>query len=78
MLAKLTSKNQITIPKAALESSQKSEYYEVSIEDGRIILTPAQIRGGNAVRQKLARLGISEDDVADAVRWARKPARKTK
>ena len=72
MLVKLTSKNQLTLPKAVLDKLPETAYFEVAAEGGRIILTPVRISRVDAVREKLAQLGITEDDVEDAVRWARK------
>ena len=43
----------------------------VEAKDGRIILTPVRLQKADAVREKLAAMGIGEEDVADAVRWAR-------
>lgn len=71
MLAKLTSKNQLTLPKAIIEQIWPVEYFEVSTENGRVILTPLKIQRGDQVREKLDALGLSEDDVAEAVKWAR-------
>ncbi len=71
MLAKLTSKNQLTLPKAVLSCCQGTEYFEVSEENGRIVLTPVRLNRADAVRSKLADLGITEDDAAKAVKWAR-------
>ncbi len=71
MLAKLTSKNQLTLPKAALSVCEGAEYFEVTTENGRIVLEPVRLTRANAVRGKLAELGLSEADVADAVNWAR-------
>ena len=71
MLAKLTAKNQITLPKAALSKLPSVEYFEVTVEDGRIVLTPARLNRADAVREKLAALGIRESDVDDAIGWAR-------
>jgi bifunctional DNA-binding transcriptional regulator/antitoxin component of YhaV-PrlF toxin-antitoxin module len=79
MLAKLTSKNQVTLPKRVLEKlggSAAVTYFEVQTDGGRIILTPAHLGSANAVRDKLARLGIKAADVADAVAWARRPKRR--
>jgi len=72
MLAKLTSKNQITLPKAIVSSVDVAEYFEVTVENGRIILTPVRIQRAQAVREKLQQLGITEQDVEDAVAWARR------
>ena len=71
MLAKLTSKNQITLPKAALQAVGATEYFDVAVRQGQIVLTPVRIQRGDAVRAKLLALGLVEADVADAVRWAR-------
>ena len=71
MLAKITSKNQLTLPKAAVEAVGVTEYFDVQVRDGQIVLTPVRIQRGDAVRAKLAALGLGEGDVADAVRWAR-------
>lgn len=71
MITKRTSKNQITLPKAALAQVADTEYFEVSVADGKIVLTPVKIQRADAVREKLEALGIVEADVADAVRWAR-------
>lgn len=72
MLAKLTAKNQITLPKAAVSQIDATEYFEVTVEHGRIVLTPVRIQQAQAVRDKLEALGITEADVEDAVTWARR------
>jgi len=74
MLAKLTSKNQLTLPKSVVEAVGATEYFDVEVRDGQIVLTPVRIQRGDAVRAKLAALGLSEADVSDAVRWARSGA----
>ncbi len=71
MLAKLTSKNQLTLPKAILAAFEGVEYFEVTGANGSIVLTPVQISRVGTVRAKLAALGLSDADVADAVAWAR-------
>jgi len=71
MLAKLTSKNQITLPKSVVSQIEQVDYFEVEVQAGRIVLTPVRVQKANAVRQKLAELGIDETDIADAVAWAR-------
>lgn len=71
MLAKLTSKNQITLPKTVVSSVDVAEYFDVTVENGRIVLTPVRIQKAQAVREKLEKLGITEQDVEDAVAWAR-------
>jgi bifunctional DNA-binding transcriptional regulator/antitoxin component of YhaV-PrlF toxin-antitoxin module len=74
MLAKLTAKNQLTLPKRVLEalgSEPTPTYFEVEVRDGAILLTPARLGSADAVRRKLSDLGITEADVDDAVTWAR-------
>jgi bifunctional DNA-binding transcriptional regulator/antitoxin component of YhaV-PrlF toxin-antitoxin module len=71
MLAKLTAKNQLTLPKRALDelgTSAAPTYFEVEVKDGRIVLTPAHLGS--------AELGINDTDVANAVAWARQPRRR--
>lgn len=72
MLAKMTSKNQITVPKAVLAQVAPAAYYEVAAEHGRIVLTPVQVNRMDQVWSKLEALGITEQDVVDAVRDARR------
>ena len=72
MLAKLTSKNQLTLPKAVVSSFPGAEYFDVTEDGGRIVLTPVRLTRADAVRNKLAQLGISDADVTEAVAWARR------
>lgn len=71
MLAKVTSKNQITLPKAVLAQVGAAEYFEVKAVNDSIMLTPVRFQKMDAVWRKLEELGITEDDVNDAVKWAR-------
>jgi hypothetical protein len=71
VVAKRTSKNQLTLPKAVVEQVGAADYYDVVCDNGRIVLTPIHPGGAADVRARLAELGISEADVADAVNWAR-------
>lgn len=74
MLAKITSKNQITLPKAIASCFAEVEYFEVTTDGECVTLRPLQRSRADEVRSKLAELGIEERDVTDAVRWARKSA----
>lgn len=74
MLAKVTSKNQLTLPKAVTAAVGEAEYYDVEARGGQIVLTPVRIQRGDAVRAKLAELKLNETDVARAVAWARRQA----
>ena len=71
MLAKLTAKNQLTLPKAATIAVGATEYFDVEVRDGVIVLTPVRIQRADAVRAKLAELKLSQADLDDAVAWAR-------
>jgi hypothetical protein len=71
MLIKLNSKNQLTLPERLMSRFPGTTYFEVSEDGGRIVLTPAHLQQGDAVRANLAELGIDAKDVRDAVRWAR-------
>ena len=74
MLAKKTSKNQITLPKAVVTRFSSVEYFDVSTDGECIVLRPLQKSRADEVRAKLAELGVGEEDVSAAVSWARKPA----
>jgi hypothetical protein len=74
MLAKITAKNQLTLPKALVQAVGATEYFDVEARDGQLILTPVRIQRGDAVRAKLAELDLTADDMAQAVAWARAPA----
>jgi hypothetical protein len=72
MLAKMTSKNQLTLPKAAVEAVGHAEYFEIEIHAGQLVLTPVRMQRADAVRAKLAELDLGDDDLAAAVAWARR------
>ena len=78
MLARLTSKNRLTISKATPLSYPDAESSDVIDDNGRIVLAPVHLDRADAVRSKLAGLGITEKDVADAVSWARSESGRTK
>ncbi len=67
MLAKLTSKNHLTLPKSIIAAVGAAEYFDVETRNGQIVLTPVRIQRSDAVRAELAELNLSEQDVADAV-----------
>lgn len=71
MLAKMTSKNQLTLPKNIIEQVGATEYFDVEVKAGQVVLTPVRIQRSDAVRAKLAELNLSEADITDAVAWAR-------
>lgn len=75
MLAKITSKNQLTLPKSVTEAVGAHEYFDIEVRAGQIVLTPVRIQRADAVRAKLVELGVAPGDVEDAVSWARRPQR---
>ena len=71
MLAKKTSKNQLTLPKAIVSRFSGCEYFEVSTDGSTIVLRPLEPNRAALVRDRLNKLGLTEQDVSDAVTWAR-------
>jgi hypothetical protein len=71
MLAKKTSKNQITLPKAVVTRFGGVEYFDVSTDGASIVLRPLRMSRADEVRARLLQLGIDESDVAAAVSWGR-------
>ncbi|MGA8671015.1 MAG: hypothetical protein WB679_14125 [Terracidiphilus sp.] len=72
MLAKVTVKNQLTLPKAVATRFKGVEYFDVSTDGESITLRPLVRSRADEVREHLAQLGITEQDVKDAVAWARR------
>ncbi len=75
MLAKKTSKNQVTLPKAVVEQLPNVEYFDVSVREGEVVLKPVVVSPTGerlrAVRAKVKALGLTEKDIEGAIRWAR-------
>jgi len=71
MLAKMTVKNQLTLPKAVVTRFRGVEYFDVSTDGSAILLKPLRPSRLDEVRAKLACLGITEQDITDAIAWAR-------
>jgi len=71
MLAKRTVKNQITLPKTVIARFNGVEYFDVTTDGEIIVLRPLQISRADEVRSRLARLGVEEQDISDALSWAR-------
>jgi hypothetical protein len=74
MLAKLTSKNQITIPKDVISKIPDVQYFDVTYRDGSVVLKPVKVYDTDLdeIRRKIKKLGISEKSVPEAVKWARR------
>ena len=75
MLAKRTYKNQITIPRIVIKDFPGVEYFDVQSRGQEIILKPVFLNTSDnleKIRDRMNQLGITEKDIEDAVRWARK------
>lgn len=76
MLAKLTSKNQLTLPIDLLRQLPRVEYFEASVDNGAIVLRPVGVVPAvdlEHIRAAVQSAGAWEEDVTDAVLWARRP-----
>ena len=73
MLAKMTSKNQITIPKKIMDQMPSVKYFEVELKDGKIELKPLRVYETDLdkIRSKMKNLGLKPNSVREAVEWAR-------
>ncbi len=73
MLAKITAKNQITIPKKIIDQMPGVKYFEVELKDETIVLRPLRTYNTDMeqIRSKLKELGLKQDSVAEAIKWAR-------
>lgn len=72
MLAKKTVKNQLTLPKRIADRFPGVDYFEVQLEQDRIVLSPVRPDRLAEVRAKLIELGVTPGDVTRAVAWARR------
>ena len=73
MLVKITSKNQITIPKQFADKFKNIQYLDVQYQDGSLILKPVHAYETDleSIRAKMEELGLGPDSVQEAVEWAR-------
>jgi bifunctional DNA-binding transcriptional regulator/antitoxin component of YhaV-PrlF toxin-antitoxin module len=73
MIAKMTSKNQITIPKKIIEQLADVEYFEVELVDGVVMLKPLKVYDTSLerIRGKVKKLRLQENTVKEAIEWAR-------
>jgi hypothetical protein len=76
MLAKKTSKNQLTLPKEIVKDFPDVDLFDATIEENRIVLTPVKVTPITVslagVRAKMEKLGLTPVDAEEAVKWARK------
>ena len=73
MLAKVTSKNQITIPKKIMDRIPGTQYFELQLNDDVITLRPLRTYETDltGIRSKIKALGLKPESVKEAVEWAR-------
>lgn len=73
MLAKLTAKNQITIPKKVMDQLPDVEYFDVELRDGIVVMKPLRLYDTDLeqIRAKMKKLGLKPNSVAEAIAWAR-------
>jgi hypothetical protein len=71
MLAKLTTKNQLTLPKAIATRFPGVVYFEVDTDGTAITLKPFRRSSLDEMHAHIEKLGITEQDIADAIKWAR-------
>ena len=73
MLAKITSKNQITIPKKIIEKMPGIKHFDIEFKDGVVIMKPIKFYDTNLdqIRAKIKKLKLTEDSVAEAIKWVK-------
>jgi hypothetical protein len=75
MLAKKTSKNQLTLPKEIADKFPGVDLFDAQVESNRIVLVPVRITPVTStlegIRDKMEKLGIGEGDISEAIRRAR-------
>lgn len=75
MLAKKTSKNQVTLPKKIIAALPDTDYFDVTLREGTVLLRPVTVGEPGArlatVRRKIRELGLTTKDINEAIRWAR-------
>jgi hypothetical protein len=73
MLTKITSKNQITIPKKIIDQLPDVQYFDLEVKEGIVLLKPVKIYDTSLeqIRSKMEKLGLRSDSVREAIKWAR-------
>jgi bifunctional DNA-binding transcriptional regulator/antitoxin component of YhaV-PrlF toxin-antitoxin module len=63
----------VKLPKAIVERIQKTDFFDIDVRDGEIVLRPLETvsRAVTCLRQKMKRLEITEQDIDAGIRWAR-------
>lgn len=75
-LAKLSSKNQITLPMDIVKGFPDVDYFNVGVEGDSIVLKPMRVREQASpleeARKRFKEKGFNEGTITEAVRWARR------
>jgi len=71
--AKITSKNQIAIPKKIMDQIPDTRCFEVDFIDGAVVLKPLRTYSTSleAIRSKIKALDLKLDCVREPIKWAR-------
>jgi len=78
MLAKKTTKNQLTIPRALLDQLPETDYFDATVVSDALVLRPVRLVPMvdiERVRDRLEQAGVKPGEVRRAVKWARKNKR---
>ena len=78
MQVKKTTKNQITLPNSIATQFAAVSYFDVRSDGETIVLTPVPNVPATKIQTRLARLGIDEQDIDEALSWARSSAQVSK
>lgn len=74
-LLKISPRHQLTIPRRIMDRFGVTSHFELMDNGNELVLRPARIASAgdslSRVRDKIRKLGITEDIVAEAVRHAR-------
>ncbi len=76
MLAKKTAKNQLTLPKEIADKFPGVNLFDATVDKNRIVLVPVKLTpiasSLESIRDKMSKLGITGEDITEAVTRARK------
>jgi len=65
----------VTIPKKILKEIPDTDYFDVSLREGAVVLRPVTVAEPGSrlatVRQKIRDLGLESADIDRAIQWAR-------
>jgi len=71
-IAKLTAKNQLTLPASAVQALGRPSHFRVHVSQGALILFPARLASDEEVLSRLTRRGMAPE-VVEEVRAALQP-----